>query len=371
MCGDQQQPRVLEIGFHPLLRNRFPESVDFIDTRVSWADVRTYQRSEQNSLARFAGSFSNLKRLLTLVYRQQYDAVVVRALSVENSGGSMFRWMIRRAIATVLFALTKWASHGGQKVVAILDLTDHLTIHPNDRKMLNLCDLYFKRELASNKWNSFEAILPTGRCLGQTTELPAYQRNLQKLRPISLGIDASRNLAAKTVGFDNKKYDVFYAGADHGGIPARQQSKQLLKRLASEGYEVLSPTERLSEKDFRQAIRDSWLCLSPAGVGWDCYRHYEIALHGSCPVMSIPEIYAYQPFEHGISGFYFYNEEGLYRLVTALLANKQEIEKVTRTAGVHVRQYHTFDRLAEYIYSELATAEQAKKKGPSRFGVGR
>ena len=348
--------RILEIGFSPWLKNAFPDSVEFIDTRLRWENTRIYQPTKKGKIAAAAALFGQFRRALSLAKNQNYDAVVARALASENAHNPV-RFAAMKLLGQALYSLIVYATRD-RVPLAVVDMTDHRTIHPRDLRLLKRCDLYFKRELADNRWNSLETILPRGLCLGATTSSFEYRTLIDKLRPISLGIDPA---TPPSVDPAAKQYDVFYSGTRYHGIPARDDAADLIGEFGRLGLRVFAPQSRLSPEDFRKAINETWLSISPGGVGWECYRHLEIGLFGSCPLLNYPSNFGYMPYVEGETAFYYQNAKTLRALVPKLLADKDALHAVTTRAQKHVLDWHTFPRLADYIRNELSVTRSGQK----------
>jgi hypothetical protein len=94
----------------------------------------------------------------------------------------------------------------------------------------------------------------------------------------------------------------------------------------------------------------AWLAWSPAGLGWDCSRHYEAALVGSVPLMNYPTIMRYCPLldgEHCV--LYRAEPGGLIEVARSALADKRRMRKMAQAAREHVREHHTICARAQHI----------------------
>lgn len=358
-------PRILEFGLMPLVTAAFPERTTFLDTRLRWADVRT----------RAPRSGSLPLRLLRLVRRvtgigraclvQDYDIVVARCVGPVNSAGHAYPVHAALSLIGLAFrGLVLFAARGPRVRLAVLDVTDHLTIHPRDRAFLRRCDLFFKRELAANPWNTLETVLPRGACAGHARQDPACLALRAKLRPFALGIEA---MALKApIPASARSYDLFYAGSAQG-IAFREAVSGVLPRLAARGWRIHAPTHRLSREAFAEAITRSRFCLSPGGVGWDCYRHYEVASLGSVPIFDTRPLTGIEPFLHGREGFYLDPQEDLERALDQLLRTDDAgVDRMTSAAQALVERVYTFDALARYVIAEtLALGPSARAAASS------
>jgi len=352
-------PKILEIGFQPLLKNAFPDTVEFVDTRIRWSDARDYRASEAPLTEKVRRLTRDFIRALRLALKQDYDAVLTRCLGPVNSYGRPW-WIhfLRICAGGLLESLVRFAARGSRVVLVVLDQTDHSTIHVRDRRLCIASDLYFKRELADNLWHSLESILPKGACAGITSKSPLAESLCQKLRPFSLGIETSR--IAPSVPSAEKHYDIYYSGTS-SHIPVRENLIGLLEMLALRGWRVFAPQYLLSREEFRDAVSQARICLSPAGIGWDCYRHYEILAFGSVPAINFRTVRSIAPLRHGRECFYFDPQDDLVAQIEAWLnLDNEQLDEVVAAGQKRLRHHYTFDALAHYMMIEITAMTSAK-----------
>lgn len=304
-----------------------------------------------------------MELLSVLVSPKKFDYVILRCLGPIYSGWSITGAM-KRVLRLLLYLVA--VKHKLQKSrLAILDHTDHVTIHRADKKLLKLCDIYFKRELARNAWNTFECVLPRGRCIEHATEnLFGYHQLTTKLRPISLGIHTGINDIRH-----ERKYDFFYAGLDRG-IYERMEIRYALQTMKEMGYRVFLPREMMTQEEFAEAIASTWFCPSPMGCGWDCYRHYEIIANGSLPLLSAPAIKAYHPPGcHNDTGISLdYEGDLMAQLIDCLSIPVEYRLEMIGNAQNLVKAHHTFPALGDYMVhqvEELIDAETVTVAEPA------
>ncbi len=165
---------------------------------------------------------------------------------------------------------------------------------------------YFKRELPQNPSNAFLYTTSKTQCNGNVLQLKFFQDAVPKLRPISIGVDGEtcQNLSKYDAP---KKTDVFFCGDVKNRIN-RQRGLKQLEMLRAEGYAIDISYDRLPREEFLRRCAQAYMVWSPEGFGWDCFRHYEVALVGSVPLMQTPTIYRYAPLEDGVHGLYYYVE---------------------------------------------------------------
>ncbi|CAO4132638.1 CgeB family protein [Methylorubrum extorquens] len=357
-------PRILEFGLMPLVTAAFPERTTFLDTRLRWADVRTRAPRSGSLPLRLLKLARRVAGIGRACLAQDYDIVVARCVGPVNSAGHAYPVHAALSLIGLAFrGLVLFAARGPRVRLAVLDVTDHLTIHPRDRAFLRRCDLFFKRELAANPWNTLETVLPRGACAGHARQDPACLALRAKLRPFALGIKAT---ALKTpIPASERSYDLFYAGSAQG-IAFRETVSGVLPRLAARGWRIHAPTHRLSPEAFAEAITRSRFCLSPGGVGWDCYRHYEVASLGSVPIFDTRPLTGIEPFLHGREGFYLDPQEDLERALDQLLRTDDAgVDRMTSAAQALVERVYTFDALARYVIAEtLALGPSPRTASP-------
>jgi hypothetical protein len=354
------RPRILEIGFQPLLKHAFPEAVEFIDSRIRWSDVREYRASKASLPEKAWRLARNFLRALHLALKQDYDAVVTRCLGPVNSyGHPWWHHYVRSCVGWLLEGLVRFAARGPRVVLVVLDQTDHSTIHDRDRRLCIASDLYFKRELADNLWHSLESILPVGACAGSASKAPLGDSLCRKLRPFSLGIDTLK-IASPIPGAE-KHYDIYYSGTP-SYIPVREDLIGLLEMLELRGWRVFAPQYRLSPEEFRAAVSQARICLSPSGIGWDCYRHYEILAFGSVPAMNFRTIRSIAPLRHGRECFYFDPQDDLLAQLEGWLnLDNERLDEVVAAGQERLSKHYTFDALAHYIMVEITAMTSAKR----------
>jgi hypothetical protein len=235
--------------------------------------------------------------------------------------------------------------------LAGIDMEDRPVVDNRWFHILEHSVCFFKRELPQNPCNAFLYTTAKTECNGNVQHSEIFQRWIKKLRPISLGIepDLCRRYADIDTG---KKTDVFFAGDLHNR-PNRQAGIRQLERLQAEGYAIDIAREKLSREEFLRRCAQARLVWSPEGFGWDCFRHYEIALVGSVPLMQSPTIQRYAPFmdeEHAI--YYCVEADHLAVRVRQALHNRARLVEMGQAARQHVLKWHTHEALSRYVIEE-------------------
>lgn len=230
--------------------------------------------------------------------------------------------------------------------ISALNRVDEFHIPEWDQPILRAADVYWLRE---RPIQPYHALLNTSRRFRRLANLDIHPvfAHMKKVRSISLGVPDSRQaLVPSSV---TKRYDILFSATDTS--PVREQVRQVLRRLQAGGeFRILLPETYLSREDYYRAAAESHLVISPSGLGWDCYRHYETALCGSVPVMNYPTIRRHQPFIEGEHGLYYDLEEnGLERCLRQALANRERLVEMGRRARAHVLEHHLYSKLLHRI----------------------
>ena len=232
--------------------------------------------------------------------------------------------------------------------LSVVDTTDTFHIAEWDHPLLQAAQVYWLRELPIHP---FHILINTSRRFRRLSnlELSPLVKDIKKIQSISLGLSDARLQLIKPA---TKRYDVFFSGTDTS--PLREQARRVLRKLKAEGTcRVYLPENPLSREEFYQACAESYLVLSPSGLGWDCYRHYEAALCSSVPVMNYPTIRRYHPFIDGEHGFYYDLEEnGLERCLRQALTDRPRLIKMGQTAREHVLTHHLYSKLLRMMLKE-------------------
>jgi glycosyltransferase involved in cell wall biosynthesis len=232
-----------------------------------------------------------------------------------------------------------------------LDMEDVPIIDNSRFPTLRNSVCFFKRELPQNPCNAFLYTTSKTQCNGNVLRLKFFRDSIAKLRPISIGVDAdtSKSLSKYDVP---KKSDVFFSGDCENRIN-RQRGLKQLEALKAEGFVIDIAHDRLSREEFLRRCAQAYIAWSPEGFGWDCFRHYEIALVGSVPLMQTPTIYRYAPLKDGVHGIYYYVEDDdLASRVRQALQNRPRLVEMGMAARRHVLERHTLDALSRYIIQE-------------------
>ena len=278
-----QPLRIVEVGWHHFFFDAVPGQTEFI-----WA------ASKPNSMKSAVLGPLTLIRTWLKLRRGECDLLVIHvpqyaAWHPRSFLTALRDWHIRGPLGLFsTFALRMIPWFHNVPIVAI-DLSDSCMIGPHNYFALRSCKAFFKRELPSDNWVVFcksgYPNFPGRRWRSKSSSVAM----VQKLKPISYGAPSitygTLPVPAETPS-PEKTSDIFFSGAISGNSSVRVAGLAELKALAAQGYVVDIPQERLPPQEFFERMGRAWLAWSPAGLGWDCARHYEAPLVGAVPLMT-------------------------------------------------------------------------------------
>lgn len=343
--------RILEIGRIGLFRNAYPAHTTFFDTSpfAAVADA-----AGGNSIRGIAALRSVLRdRVFDIVvcepaYRRPWSIdALVRTYATRKVFSQLPSPV--RAFATLL------ASSVRDRPIAVLDFEDSPYIEAADFGLMDACTAYFKRELPADPWRVLTKTatgrLPSVRFRSRTR----FLKRLEKLRPLSLGLPQG-STAQPCAPAQPKTADVFFAGTVQG-LPLRQRGVAELLKLRDEGLRIDIPQQKLERGEFYERLARARLAFSPEGLGWDCFRHYEAALHGAVPVIGYPSILRHAPMQDREHCFFYSPEPGgLSTTVRRALADHDRLATMAGDAAALVRRWHTPRALCDYVLEECGVA---------------
>lgn len=254
--------------------------------------------------------------------------------------------------------------------IALINRSDNGRLLPGSDWFYRRCHAAFVRELHPQPEMALQHLYsPTGgnpqtnkrarRLMGWIDPASPSDRNLDKLRPISLGV--SPEVASKIPTKDSKEWDVFFAGdLKEKGLRGRLVDE--LRSLSGRSDLKILLKPRLPLPEYLASVASSRLTLSPPGMGWDCWRHYESMLAGSIPLMTYPVIQQHQAGIDGEHCFYFSPDPGgLTRCLEKVLAHRERLPQIAEAGRRLVLEKHTFPKLEEYIIRETCEAHALSK----------
>lgn len=335
-------PRILEIN-SVLFRRAVPEQTDCFRA----------DRKKRGSIGLLGprAFFDVLRRLRA----REYDMVVIEAPALPHWHPRSFLtairdWRLKAPSALFAIAAAQCLHRLHDVPIAAIDTRDSFSIGRHNFGLLDACHSFFKRELPVDRWQVFfkqsHWDLPGRRWRSKTSS----QRRIRKLRPISLGYIIEPTLVAQP----EKTTDVFFAGDVYPNSTIRTDGLEELRALRDEGYRIDIPEARLDRGAFAERLASAHLAWSPAGYGWDCYRHYEAPLAGTTPLINYPTVARYAPMIDGKHCLFYAPEPGeLARAVRRALADKPALSRIAAEAKAHVEAHHTLRARADHIVATV------------------
>jgi Glycosyl transferases group 1 len=357
-AADFSRLLILEIGDKRLIKNVLPTQTTHFSTYFGDDSANDPQSGS------FAVSSRTFSRLLSALRDPDLSLIVCHPTFFSPWH---WRWLTRALFdRRVLQGHLPFVQAFGPQALrlpfkaplAVLDFEDLPLINANNLYLLRRCRLYFKRELPVDRWTLFlktaHANLPTPRFRRSAS----YAALLDKLRPISLGIPAGRE--AMLPAATEKTTDIFFAGVVEGSASVRARGMRELAMLRERGIVVDIPEGRLPPEEFYRRCAQAWLTWSPAGLGWDCFRHYEAAGCGSVPVINQPAIERHAPLLDRVHAVYYDIEEGgLTRAISRALADKAKLRAMAEAGRAHVMAHHTPAAIVRYVIGTTLGAARA------------
>ncbi len=348
--GNRSSLKIVEIGQKPFIKSAFPEETHFFSTYAAAPVTDRHAKV-------FNISPSTIKDLRALLRDASVSLIVCHPFPLspwtpQAISRALFSRQILSGHLPLLRAFgTQFLRGGHSAPLVVLDHDDFPLVNRANLFLLERCQLYFKRELPMDRWRVFlktaHANLPTGRF----RRMPRWERLVEKLRPISLGLpmvpqDHYPQVSEKTA-------DIFFAGQLEASSWIRKVGAEELANLSRAGIKVDLPSGSLSRDEFYARCASSWLVWSPEGYGWECFRHYEALACGSVPIINYPTIERHRPLIDGEHALFYSGEPGtLESAVLLALADKQRLNRIAAAGRAHVMKHHTVSSLAQHIVEQ-------------------
>jgi len=254
--------------------------------------------------------------------------------------------------------------------IALLNRSDIGEIAAASEWYYRRCHACFVRELSPQPEMTLKSLFSTSGGNPQTNRRarkilglldPPYpkDRDTSKLRPMSLGIPDEWIHEIPLI--KEKEWDVFFAGDLHEKGLRGRLVQEVSAWAARTGRKILL-RDRLPREEYLRCLAASRLALSPPGMGWDCWRHYEAMLAGSVPLLTFPTILQYRPAVDGEHCFYFAPETGgLTRCLEKALASPERLPAMAAAGRQLVMDHHLFSKLRDYVINETLAAFSRQK----------
>ncbi len=189
---------------------------------------------------------------------RRYDYVLLPAVNLAWAHDPPgFKSRLRRVIRAALPSGARRGPAGRKPRIAFIDRYDSTVIYPEVAAALG-ADIYFKANLGT--------LLP-GDFPFKVESMPywVFEQNYPSVSGA-------------------KETDLFYSASINS--PAREYAARELAELARRGVSIDHPAERLPFPEFVARMGRAALTLSPSGMGYHGFRHYEAMLMESVPVLN-------------------------------------------------------------------------------------
>ncbi len=325
---------ILEIGHTPFLKQMRPDQTSYVALGAAPPDPRADMVVSRDNL------LTSLPRLWSLLRAPEVTLICVRIHHAPGRAARLLNHLLPMAL-------------GVTKRLIVLDFEDEDTIHPAHWRLLATAHLVFKRELPLDRWRLLRP--PDGAAIDQVGARGGQGAHalIAKFRPLPLGLPLSPERHAIPTEPLPKSADIFFSGRVENSAWERPAGLAALRRLAAEGVTVDIPDARLPPEQFYRRCAAAWLTWSPAGFGWDCFRHYEAAACGSVPLMPFPAIERHAPARDGDHAvFYDPTEGGLETAARRALADRDRLARMALAARAHAFRHHTPEAIATRIVDQ-------------------
>lgn len=154
---------------------------------------------------------------------------------------------------------------------------------------------------------------------------------------------------------EQKEVDVLFALSMNSDI--RQRALDELSPLMDEGVKILRPVTPLGGEAYLSALSRSHLCISPEGLGYHCFRHYEAMLCGSIPVINRALNPVVTDLEHGKNCLMYDSEcpGDLARVVIEALRDKTKLQSWGKQLRQHALNLHSLSAVGNQVLQKVQT----------------
>ena len=157
-----------------------------------------------------------------------------------------------------------------------------------------------------------------------------------------------------------KDIELFFSGTINS--KAREEALPALELLQQKGYNVIINTSRLNMQQYLDYMSRSLLCLSPAGVGYDCFRHYEIMLCSSVPLINASDEPLKIALTHGENCFLYKDANDMVKQVESLLKDPGFLKRMGEQLSTTVYDSNDIYSVGNNILSRYITDSSFKQK---------
>ena len=270
---------------------------------------------------------------------------------------------------TALEGLSALIELGVDKPRAALDGLDD----PYVRGAIREVDVYFKRETLT-RTARLRLRFPLRSLYYSVRPHDLWKNELRRQIAVArVGVDKLVPLpfCAVPVGFPAataRTHDVTFLGAATN--PLRGALVEDIRRLETDGYDVLVPADPLTEEDryrfdirlpwtsYMEALSASKVALSVRGNGFDTYRYWEIPYAGALLLAETPRTVIPDNFVDGVEAVFAEPRE--LTAVARRLARSDEREQIAAAGHEKLLSKHLSRHRAEKVLEQLASIRRRK-----------
>jgi glycosyltransferase involved in cell wall biosynthesis len=292
--------------------------------------------------------YRRLLRLRKQVDDGQFDLVlsnnIMRSPFPGNKG-----WATTVSLAARYFTYQRWrldtwwapwmVRYGKSKTpLAVIDARDSHYVFPWDLPLLKAARFFFKRDLMN--W-TMRALQPLQNYYTEKRIKPY----LEKLRPMSLGLEESR-FAPTSRPMKDRDIDIFMSGGDN---PLRRLVREKCEKLSGR-YRVHLHKGLLPLEEYREMLQRAKLAVCIESLGGETWRQYEVAAAGAIPLMSWPYTQVVEPLVPDEHAFYFsYIADHFERTVGEALRDSDRLQRMSDAARQFVLEKKGRRKLLNYV----------------------
>jgi hypothetical protein len=335
----------------------FWSSTDFIDVyQSSFAHHPDYEVElvSARGLPHEQAGYRRLLRLRKQVDDGHFDLVlannVMRSPFPGNKGWATTTSLAARYLTYQHRRMDTWwapwmVRHGKSPTpLAVIDARDSHYVFSWDLPLLKAAKFYFKRDLMN--W-TMRALQP----LQNYYTDKKIQPYLEKLRPMSLGLEESR-FASASRPMKDRDIDIFMSGGDN---PLRRLIWEKCERLSGR-YRVHLHKGLLPIEQYREMLQRVKLAVCIESLGGETWRQYEVAAAGAIPLMSWPYTQVIEPLVPDEHAFYFsYIADHFEHIVEEALSDGDRLQRMSDATRQFVLEKKGRRRLLNYVVETTLT----------------
>jgi|GEM_PF-4497306 len=278
-------PKFLFIGQDNLLAHRGDLDISFVPTGKAYTpDAPRYPK---------ASLLFQLPRVLYALYSGKYEAAIIPATDKSiNYGDSLSQRCIRQLFHATSQSQT--LSHFSRNLVS--SHTKILILDRYDSPEIQTKQALFTHAESYWKLNLIKDLLPDSSFKVHSLPCWVYQPESFTTRP--------------PLSWADRDIDLFCAFSVNS--EAKKTALEWTKRFLTKNIKIFIADSPLSSTDFHEHMARSKIVLSPEGIGYHCFRHYQAMMHGAVPLVSMPNRIV-TDLAHGKNSLLYENHEDSFR----------------------------------------------------------